>query len=97
MTVTGWGVFQLLGVKVREFVDNVPSVLSSPVMLMVTSLLGRALRVTVKVVCPPASVVVTVLGVTIIALVSLSVLVMLTVAVLLLTLLSLLLAVRVRG
>ena len=72
--------FQLLGVKVRLDLSRLPSV-SSPVMLMVTSWLGAVLSTTVKVACPPASVVVTVLELTVIPAVSLSVLVMLTVAV----------------
>ena len=94
MTVTVWAVFQLLLSKLREFVDNVPSVLSIPSILMLTGLLGWAVRATVKVVCPPASVVLPVSGVTVIPAVSLSVLVMLTVLFNPLKLLSVLLDVR---
>ena len=96
VTVTVWAVFQLLGVKLREFVDNFPSVLSIPSILMVTGLLGWAVRATVKVVCPSASVVLPVSGVTVIPAVSLSVLVMLTVLFNPLKLLSLLVDVRLR-
>jgi len=66
VTVTVCGVFQLLGVKVRLDVDNFPSVLAIPSILMVTGFLGWALSTTVKSLVPPGSVVVPMVGVTVI-------------------------------
>ena len=57
VTVTVWGVFQFAVVKVRDEVLSEPSVVSFPVSETVTLELGFALRTTVNVEEPPASVV----------------------------------------
>ncbi len=40
VTVRVWAVFHVLGVKVRVDVDNLPSVVSSPVKVMTTLSVG---------------------------------------------------------
>src|SRR5947208_1028530 len=73
--VTVWGMYQLLGVKVRLDRSIVPSVVSLDDRPMVTLAVGGVFRTTVKVAVPPASVVVRVVeGLTLmIALTTLSV------------------------
>ena len=76
VTVTVWGLFQFPLLKLREFVDNLPSLLSSPVMGMVTWFSGWAVRATVKLMEAPFSLVVVLLVTNVIPAVSSSVLVM---------------------